>query len=84
MIYAQFYQRAVWPVGTKELIEGTGDRSVIIIDARIRFQSMERIAAAECAKRGYLAWQLFRGDSFTRSKPVSQIWYTDVAEEQSK
>ena len=73
MVYAQFYQRAVWPVGTAELIEATGDRSVIIIDGRLKRRTMERIALAECAKRGYLAWQLFRGDSFTRSVPVTGL-----------
>lgn len=76
MIYAQFYQRAVWPEGTNTIIEGTGDRSVVIIDGRLNPQTMGRIAAAECAKRGYVAWQIFRGDSFTRAQPVSQIWYT--------
>jgi len=72
MIYAQFYQRSVYPPDA--LIEACGDRSVVIIDARLRSDSIGRIAAAECAKRGYEAWQIFKGESFTRSNPISGIW----------
>lgn len=79
MYYVQFYQRAAYPVGTTNIIEASGDRSVVILDGRLRPQSMGRIAAAECAKRGYLAWRIFRGESFTRSAPVSQIWYAPEA-----
>lgn len=75
MVYAQFYQRAVWPEGTTEIIEGTGDRSVVVIDGRLNPQTIGRIAAAECLKRGYVAWQVFRGDSFMQAHPLSQIWY---------
>ena len=75
MIYAQFYQRAVWPAGTLKIIEGTGDRSVVIIDGRLNKQTIGRVAASECAKRGYVAWQLFRGDNFMRAHPMSQVWY---------
>jgi hypothetical protein len=35
---------------------------------------MGKIAAQECAKRGYVAWQVHAGD-FRQSKPASQIWY---------
>lgn len=73
MIYVQFYQRAVWPAGTTELIEATSDRSVIIVDGRLNAQSIGRIAAAECVKRGYLAWQVFRGESFSRSRAISKL-----------
>jgi len=75
MYYVQFYQRAVYPIGTTNIIEACGDRSVVILDGRLRPQAMGQIAAAECVKRGYLAWRIFKGESFTRSIPVSQIWY---------
>ena len=72
MIYVQFFQRPVW--GDAEMIEATGDRSVVIIDGRLKKETIERIAAAECAKRGYIAWQIFKGDSFTRSKAISPCY----------
>lgn len=75
MIYVQFYQHSAYPVGSTELIEACGDRSVVILDGRLRPQAMGRIAAAECVKRGYLAWRVFKGESFTRSAPISQLWY---------
>ena len=33
------------------------------------------IAAEECKKRGYVAWAIFRGQSFTNSHPLSDPWY---------
>lgn len=76
MIYAQFFQRPATYAhdGKPWLIEACGDRSVVIIDARLNPKTIGRIAATECAKRGYVAWQIFKGDAFTRSKPVSPIW----------
>lgn len=79
MIYAQFYQRAVWPAGTTEIVEGTGDRSVIIIDGRLRHDTIGKLAATECANRGYVAWRIFKGDSFTQARPISCIWYAHPA-----
>jgi len=73
MFYVQFFQRAVWPIGTNDLIEGTGDRSVIILDGRESLSTMHSFSRAQCHRRGYLAWQLFKGPSFTRSSPISTI-----------
>lgn len=73
MVYAQFYQRAVWPVGTDRIIEGTGDRSVVILDGRNTRETWERIAKQECAKRGYVAWSLHKGEAFSRSKPLTLV-----------
>lgn len=75
MIYAQFFQKSA--IDPSKTIEACGDRSVIIIDGRLSTATIGEIAASECAKRGYIAWQIFKGDAFTRSKPVSQIWYTN-------
>ena len=70
MLYAQFFHKsAVGP----ELVEACGDRAVIVLDARERSDTHDTIARQECAKRGYLAFQLNRGDTFTRSVPVSGI-----------
>jgi len=72
MIYAQFYQRGVI---TGDTIEACGDRSVVILDGRCTKQWMGDTAAAECKRRGYIAWRIFKGASFTRSAPVSQLWF---------
>lgn len=70
MIFAQFFQRSAL---SKDLIEATGDRSVIILDGREKTDTHNRIAATECLKRGYLAYQLCRGESFTRSSSIGPI-----------
>ena len=66
MHFAQFYQKAVWPTGSNEIIEATGDRAVIILDGRMGWPIREAIAREECAKRGYVAYSMHIGDSFTR------------------
>lgn len=90
MMFAQFYQLSTgYIAGTipprfssdaREAIPATGDRSVIILDARVNSRTLGELAAAECKKRGFIAWRIYRGESFTRSAPVSQINYLhDVA-----
>lgn len=84
MRYAQFYAESTGYVpgsmpprfdpAYKTLIEGCGDRAVIIIDARIRSETAGQIAATECKKRGFLAWRMYEGQSFTQSKPVSMLY----------
>ena len=69
MIYAQFFQ--VNLAGATS--DACGDRSVVILDGRCRRTWMEATAAEECRKRGYVAWQLCKGDTFTRSAPISKI-----------
>lgn len=70
MFYAQFFQASA--LDSTKLIEATGDRSVVIMDGRSK--ARHRVwAKEECLKRGYLAWQLMRGESFTRSSPTSQV-----------
>ena len=73
MYYAQFFQRAVWPVGTDKIIEACGDRSVIILDGRESRNAHHEIADTECTKRGYIGYQLLKGETFTRSSPISEI-----------
>jgi hypothetical protein len=71
MIYVQFYQRsALDPLVT---IEACGDRGVVILDARCSNGRNGRIAEYECAKRGYIAWRIFRGETFTSSAAISQL-----------
>ena len=74
MYYAQFYQRSAI---SDEIIEACGDRSVVILDGRCSKQWIGKTAAAECKRRGYLAWRIFKGDTFTRSAPISQMWHAN-------
>lgn len=84
MIYAQFFH-----IGTgfvpgsippqfddayKRPIEACGDRSVVVIDARLSAETIASIARAECVKRGYVGYRIFKGDSLTRSSPISGYW----------
>jgi len=71
MLYAQFLQRSA--LNPEVIIEACGDRAVVILDGRMRLQTARDIASDECAKRGYVAWQLMRGESFTRSIPASPV-----------
>lgn len=70
--FAQFFIRSA--IDHNKIIEGCGDRSVIILDGRITKKLMGEISAAECQKRGFVAWQIHEGD-FRQSKPISQVWY---------
>ena len=83
MLYAQFYNLSTGYVegtippqfGEPQLIEASGDRAVIILDARYNKATNEEISAKECAKRGYKAWRIFRGETFNRSSSVSDLTY---------
>lgn len=55
--------------------EATGDRSVIVVDGRLSNANVRIIADTECRKRGYVAWAIFVGKSFTRSNRISQVNY---------
>lgn len=76
MIYAQFYHYDL----SGNLAEACGDRSVVIIDARLKPRTIGEIAADECKKRGYVAWAIFKGESFTNSVRVSHIWHARAQE----
>lgn len=76
MHFATFYHRAVYPAGTDKLTEACGDRAVIILDGRSTHATRTAIAREECAKRGYLAFQLHIGATFARvqwSGPVVKL-----------
>lgn len=71
MIYAQFFQKSAI---SDKITEACGDRSVVIIDGRLSANHVAQIARQECKKRGYLAWQIFKGESFTRSRAISSMF----------
>lgn len=77
MLYAQFYQYARYPAGTKELIEACGDRSVIIYDGRVALPTSMKDVELECKARGYRAFAMFKGESFTRSRIITLIKKVD-------
>ena len=70
MYYAQFYRRDL----SGALAEGVGDRSVVIIDGRLTSQKIFGIAREECNRRGFTHYRIFKGDSFTRSGAISQMY----------
>lgn len=70
--YAQFWQHSA--IDKTRIIEACGDRAVIILDGRCSKQWMGQIAAEECKKRGFVAWQIHAGN-FRESKPISGIWH---------
>jgi len=84
MYYAQFFQLSTGYIagtippqfGEKKPIEATGDRGVIILDGRESKNNMHAVAEIECNKRGFIGWQLFKGDTFTRSAPISECIYS--------
>lgn len=73
MVYVQFYQKSA--INEDKIIEACGDRSVIILDGRNTSFTHHSIGEAECRKRGFVAWQVFKGDSLLHSNPVGSIRY---------
>ncbi len=71
MIYVQFYDYDL----SGKLSEPCGDRAVIVVDGRLSRANIGTIAAKECLKREYAAWRVFKGDSFTSSRPISCLWF---------
>lgn len=82
MYFAQFYQYSTpnpWQPKA-ELIEASGDRSVIILDGRESRATHCAIARTEAIRRGYLAYRVFKGDSLTRNvSPLTALQLLPVA-----
>lgn len=62
MYFIQFYQTDL----SGKLAEACGDRSVIIYDGRVATRSVHAFAHEEAMKRGFEAYQLRRGATFSR------------------
>lgn len=81
MLYAQFYQLSTGYIpgtippqfGEKKIIEASGDRSTIIIDARLSLFNKDTIARQECEKRGFIGYSLHKGESFSRSVIIQEF-----------
>lgn len=53
----------------------TGDRSVIVLDGRESASTHHNIARTEGAKRGYSAYRICKGDSFSRITRATNLHY---------
>lgn len=72
MLYAQFYQQSV--TQPRETIQATGDRAVVILDARCMPAGLHAVAGQECLSRGYSGYRFFKGDSFSTARPHSDYF----------
>lgn len=68
MQYIQFFQRSAID---NSLIEACEDR--VIVDAGLAVWRALQVGESECKRRGYLAWQVFEGSSFTDSIAISHV-----------
>jgi predicted sulfurtransferase len=75
MHYVQYY----WKDLTGELAEAIGDRGVVILDGRNSIETMKQNAIHFNGKRRphYEAFRIFKGDSFIRSKPITELILLD-------
>jgi hypothetical protein len=76
MYYVQYYQRN----SSGELQEAIGDRGVVILDGRNSLETMKADAIANNGIRRPIfdGYRIFKGDSFTRSAPITKIIELDI------
>lgn len=60
-----------------KLAEGCGDRAVIQIDGRHNTRTARAVAADECKKRGYIAYQLATGARILAARNVGPLVRVD-------
>lgn len=72
MLFIEFYTPAA--VTPKKLIPATGDRSVIVLDARQRATTHHTIAMDEQDKRGFAAYRLMRGRALHDARPATEVY----------
>lgn len=75
MYHAQFFGKSAI---SDDLIEACGDRAVIILDGRECLTTRKELAKTEAVKRGYLAYQLRKGASFTSCTNETGVIRVDV------
>ena len=72
MVYIQYFHKGVV---TGNNIPASGDRAVVVLDGRQSLDTWKRDAVQFNGYRRevYTAYQLMRGDTFTRSSPISGV-----------
>lgn len=67
--------------GTPYPVEACGDRGILQIDGRLSNESIRAIAERECKARGFIAWQVMRGESLLTAKPLHSPVYINSGRE---
>ena len=70
MIFAEFYHLGAI---SKEPIPALGDRAVIILDGRHSLATNCEISKEVCQARGFIGYRVHKGETFTRSHPVTSL-----------
>jgi hypothetical protein len=72
MVYVQYFHKGIV---TGNDIPACGDRAVVTLDGRQTITTWHRDAVSFNGMRRpmYTAYQIMRGESFTRSTPISPI-----------
>lgn len=75
MYFIQYYDTNLKGELKEELKEALGDRSVVICDGRNSIETMKSDAIKYNGFRRplYKAFRIFKGESFTRSNPITEI-----------
>ena len=74
MYYGQFYIKSAM---SDKLIHALGDRGVFILDGRNSLHTQLYDCKEWAIKHKFLAYQVFKGESFCRSKPLSELYMVD-------
>lgn len=72
MVFVQYFDESCI---SEKLIPACGDRSVVILDGRNNLATMKRDAVNfnGVSRPFYKAFQIFKGENFTRSTPITEI-----------
>jgi len=76
MVYVQYFHKDL----SGQLVEALGDRSIVILDGRNNLETMKQDAVSFNGVRRpvYDAYQIRKGDSFSRSQPITGIVQLDT------
>lgn len=72
MVYVQYFDKSCI---SDNLIPACGDRSVVVLDGRNKLETwiQDAIKFNGFRRPKYKAFQIFKGESFTRSNPITEI-----------
>lgn len=72
MVFVQYFDESCI---SEKLIPACGDRSVVILDGRSNLATLKTVAINLNGVRRpfFKAFQIFKGESFTRSTPITEI-----------